>query len=567
VCGEDTNPICAFNSDQIDCPMANGHAPYACRYGIKRYRGIFPEVNTDALDECDGRSCNYCDCEESDVMREHSGLTGTKCDIEFSICEDGAQVCFHGAPCISVRDEYVCGCPYTTDPLKTYLGEHCEYEASEFCSTSKLSTSKKFDVSESGAWFCTSNGRCQDGAIDPEEICNCDAGYYGLHCEYKDKRPKCELKCENGGVCDTGIKDYSEYDDAMIGFLTDDDFERSFNGETVSHCICPAGYTGTFCERQTKDCGEGVCLNGASCRTGIAGFYCDCTDINLTGPNGKVIPHAGPSCERVASTMCDAMDGFPSEEYFCTNGSKCPKDLHLPCICLEGFSGPRCEFKGVDKKVCSLACENNGHCFFGETPETSPYDSFDISSPSLISGMHCKCPSGYAGFLCETAIEVCGNFEHHCKNSGKCVIEGNEYTCDCDNDSTDTSYAGVNCENPATSFCIGPGASKEFFCTNEGVCVDVVVAGTTAHPGCDCDSGYFGEYCELNDKRNVHGTASKAFLGFTISILGIFGIFLGGYYYHTNSPDGGQHNPIGVPPDIHARDCDSGYDNTVYMDE
>lgn len=157
----------------------------------------------------------------------------------------------------------------------------------------------------------------------------------------------------------------------------------------------------------------------------------------------------------------------------------------MPCKCPEGFSGPKCEFEGASnqgantKKDCSLKCENGGNCFFGDAPNNSLLDSFDFSSPNINSGRHCRCPPGYSGFLCETAIEVCGDSDHHCLNNGKCVQDDNGYKCECSTDSSDMSHAGLSCENPATSYCAGPGASKDFFCTNEGVCKDQVLAGTT----------------------------------------------------------------------------------------
>ena len=147
----------------------------------------------------------------------------------------------------------------------------------------------------------------------------------------------------------------------------------------------------------------------------------------------------------------------------------------MPCICRSGFSGPRCEFEGKATKECSLPCENDGHCFFGETNET-PYDQLDFSTviKAESSEMHCKCPPGVTGFLCEIKVEVCGAYEHHCENNGVCVKEDQDWVCDCDKAITDTSYAGAKCENPATSFCLGPGAKPNYFCTNEGKCKGLI---------------------------------------------------------------------------------------------
>ena len=37
-----------------------------------------------------------------------------------------------------------------------------------------------------------------------------------------------------------------------------------------------------------------------------------------------------------------------------------------------------------------------------------------------------------------------------------------------------TPLLGEKCENPATSYCVGLGASVDWFCTNNEVCKDYV---------------------------------------------------------------------------------------------
>jgi len=587
------------------CPLAcRDTVQYDCMTGAKDYDKMFPNVNTDGFYNSKNRENKHCDCKEDQITKGMSGLTGRDCDIEFTLCQDGEQVCFHGAPCIAVRDEYVCGCPYTSDPDIMYVGKHCEYKIDELCPVNRQFFANvkttKYDVSPSGEWFCTNNGSCQNGVMNPEEKCQCDSGYYGLHCEHTDRPPSCALQCDNGGVCTIGVKDYTQYDESLQEFLKGDDLEKYLNGDSTEYCICPEGFTGNTCEHDTNTCGDSVCLNGATCvTTNSTGSYCDCNSVTITEPNGNIIPHAGSSCETVFSTMCVAMDGYPAEEAFCTNGGTCPVESHDPCICPIDASGPRCQFatslaltdtetndladkdgikdkvEEVDpKQVCNLACENDGNCFFGDAASTSSYTKFALSSPETKSGMHCRCPPEFGGYLCEIPIEVCGDFSHHCRSGGKCVEDKSNYKCDCVTNSTDSSensYAGLSCESEATSFCVGPGASKEFFCTNEGTCDEKVELGTTTHPGCNCDSGYKGKYCELSvTNTQTDGIAGKAFLGFTIILFGLLAIFLGFYFVRMqkNTDDGHHnHNPIGVPQEVnvHARDLDNEHDNTVYM--
>lgn len=93
---------------------------------------------------------------------------------------------------------------------------------------------------------------------------------------------------------------------------------------------------------------------------------------------------------------------------------------------------------------------------------------------------------------------------------------------------------------------------------------------TNSHPGCTCNLGYEGKYCELNENRkNLNGTASKAFLGFTITLFGLFAIFLAVYYSRAekvSKPDFVHLKLRGAPPDILSSDCSSGYDGTVFLD-
>jgi len=570
VCGVNTHPICnSTNQKYIDtmnykCPMSNDLEPYKCRVGFKFYDEYFPNVNTVTLSNgvCTASRCAYCDCEEDEVKPGFVGMTGRECDIEFMRCPEGTQTCFHGAPCVEVKDAYACSCSNTTDSLVQYAGEHCEYVASDFCSIN----STLYDVSSSGQWFCTNNGRCRDGITVPEYICRCNEGYFGLHCEFKEEPPVCDITCENGGICSTGIKDFSKYDDALANFLKEGD------GENVSYCVCPDGWTGTTCQYRVEECGANACLNGASCQEGMGGEYCDCSDVDLTDAKGNVIPYAGMSCERVYTTMC----GFDNSGYFCTNGGTCGAELHYPCECPDGFHGPKCEFVGgttTPTTTCTLGCENDGVCHFGDGPENTIYDSFNLTVPDVRLGMHCLCPTGYAGYLCENEINLCGDFEHHCQNKGQCAREGEEYTCDCNTeDSSDASYAGVHCENRATTYCVGPGASKEFFCTNEGECKEVILVGVTTHPGCICNPEHKGEYCELQVKKRSK-SHHPIFIVFAITVAFVFSGSLAMFWVFILRteriiiPDDDQDNTAGEPQEVHVHELDSvkNRDNTLFM--
>ena len=127
-----------------------------------------------------------------------------------------------------------------------------------------------------------------------------------------------------------------------------------------------------------------------------------------------------------------------------------------------------------------MQCQNEGTCFFGNTPPSSHPDitgntdsvDLDISSKKDCDEMHCKCPEGFSGSLCN--IQICGDYEYFCMNTGSCVQSNDSYTCDCAANATDVVYAGVNCKFAATTFCEGHGVGSHTFCTNEGTCKPIV---------------------------------------------------------------------------------------------
>ena len=179
-----------------------------------------------------------------------------------------------------------------------------------------------------------------------------------MHCEFKEQ-PKCDVDCQNGGLCNKGVKDYDHLSDDIQVYFTDDPTEVTDDiklwrddddeaeddfGNTVddlrgiddleqdgeSYCLCTGGWTGRTCEVQIDKCGQDQCLNGATCRSNeeddndSTNFYCDCSDI--TDKDGSIVPHAGKSCERIYSTMCDPPEGYSASEFFCTNEGECAED-------------------------------------------------------------------------------------------------------------------------------------------------------------------------------------------------------------------------------------------------
>lgn len=501
-----------------------------CKVGTKRYDSIFPSIPS--IVKPTSKDGMYCDCNE-DTSTNAEGHTGLTCDHSYKTCLDG-NVCFHGAEC--TRDShdynvYHCNCP-TTDVLgELFAGVHCEAQGTSFCSGVGDTNDDDHDVNN-GQWFCTNGGTCDKNESDLTKKCNCKPGYFGLHCELEQDE-ECNLRCQNDGVCKFGIKDFSDFSGSKL------DIDNFFGGgnKRGMHCVCPAGFTGIQCDKTVETCGDGVCFHGATCVAHYEdddsepSYSCDC-DIT-TQEN----PFAGIYCEHESTTFCPAPLGADPKSYFCTNGGHCPPPnrSYEHCTCPPNYSGPRCEFRVEDNQECDLNC-NTGKCFFGSGgTDEGILDQMDITIPNddfyAAENMHCKCPDGYDGDFCEHKIEVCGDNEHVCLNDSKCIPNGDDFICGCEDASTQLdAFAGTYCEMVADTFCVGPGAGKHSFCTNKGTCKGEVAEGK-GHVGCDCQEGFKGEFCEIIDQyKSTNGIAGRFVGGFLLAISLVILLGVGGKY-------------------------------------
>lgn len=120
--------------------------------------------------------------------------------------------------------------------------------------------------------------------------------------------------------------------------------------------------------------------------------------------------------------------------------------------------------------------------------------------------MHCECPTGFAGSLCEVTTDACGDIE--CLNGGVCVTAtdatGKEtHFCQCPTaqDPNDVYYAGQYCQYPSTAFCgylTINNVGTPFFCTNGGTCLDP----NNPQAGCSCVDGTDGFHCEYRQDKD-----------------------------------------------------------------
>lgn len=100
-----------------------------------------------------------------------------------------------------------------------------------------------------------------------------------------------------------------------------------------------------------------------------------------------------------------------------------------------------------------------------------------------------------------------------------------QYRCDCSKIVSSRHFAGYECEYPSDDYClfgVHVTDAGRSFCTN-GECIDTVAPKSKEeeieHVGCDCDSGFEGDFCEY-----ITGQApvKKSNLGLMLLLVGGF---------------------------------------------
>ncbi|KAL3848594.1 hypothetical protein ACJMK2_019443, partial [Sinanodonta woodiana] len=121
--------------------------------------------------------------------------------------------------------------------------------------------------------------------------CRCCKNYRGDYCQLNCSKDICidtdacsSIVCQNGGVCglllsfnstNNYTKDQSNVADDEDSYNIDIvDNMKEANGSSYG-CLCPAGTTGTYCERDIDDCDPNPCNNGV-CRDKRNGYQCFC---------------------------------------------------------------------------------------------------------------------------------------------------------------------------------------------------------------------------------------------------------------------------------------------------
>lgn len=568
-----TNNLLLASADtcQGDDPLSckNGGQ---CRNGIKDYQNLLSVPSNDELGMIErSKRGMYCECQDDQPTLQY-GMSGLHCGNEFQICAD-ESICFNGGLCerdSQNRNKYHCGCPQDETNGDIWAGKTCENKATDFCSTND-----PFYNLAGSRWFCVNDGVCVNGVTDLSKKCNCPEGTFGLHCEYDDfASGSCDLKCFNGGECKKGAKDLSEFIDYGL------DIDEFLQGSNIAgeHCVCPNGFSGVQCNLEEskndfRHCGSGVCFNGGLCvkRVSEVGslvdYHCECNEFETNV--------AGEFCEHDEVTFCPFPEGHDGTMYYCANGGDCPiGEPHESCTnCNDGWSGPRCEIRLENKATveerndCDLDCKNGGSCFFGDHPIQDATLQSIPGLEFLQDNKHCRCPSGYIGLRCEMRYERCGAGEHYCLHGSGCVSDNDQFTCDCNEVSTSlVAYAGHYCEHTAEEFCEGPGAGKHSFCTEHGTCRGEIGIGQD-HVGCDCQEGWDGNFCEYQlAQLRTDGIATKLFVGFIGTVIGIILITLGYWLYKGRSNDRNMYETA-YAHEMHANPYGDEHDDSSDDDE
>uniref|UniRef100_UPI00398F750A stabilin-2-like n=1 Tax=Pristiophorus japonicus TaxID=55135 RepID=UPI00398F750A len=242
--------------------------------------------------------------------------------------------------------------------------------------------------------ICFGHGQCADG-LDGNGTCDCDDTFTGSKCHLCSNRNKYGPNCDQTCQCVHG-----ECDNKVTG-----DGACKFNS-------CKAGYSGTFCERQTTPCGPSVqfCHAHANCEYKNGGLSCVCK-ANYEGDGsyceeleacsrpdqGGCSPNA--ECIKTGSGRysCDCLPGWTGDGADCSeinncllgNQGECHPNANCiylgpgqnDCECKKGFRG-----NGIECEPINPCLEENGGCHYLAT--------CTHISPGIRT---CTCPQGYVG--------------------------------------------------------------------------------------------------------------------------------------------------------------------------
>ncbi|XP_032551107.1 slit homolog 1 protein [Chiroxiphia lanceolata] len=196
---------------------------------------------------------------------------------------------------------------------------------------------------------CSSNPCANGGTCQPEEgegagfRCLCPEGFEGLSCR-ATSNPCKEHVCGNGGSCVPSATNYTclcpahytgEFCEQPPDFCSSELNPCQHDSTCIStsqgpRCVCAPGYVGSNCSEDFDDCQDHRCQNNARCLDEVNGYSCLCTE-GYSGQLCEMPPHTAGQ-----SGLCERAE--------CQNGAPCvERGARALCQCLPGFGGPKCE--------------------------------------------------------------------------------------------------------------------------------------------------------------------------------------------------------------------------------